>query len=322
MARTRGRGWGRPKVRNRRDDRLANLDPLEFERVVADYYRRQGYTVEHCGTGGGGRRFDGGIDLKMYRGGEYTIVQCKRENALQVTHNVGHELLGVLMTERADHALVVNAGEFTPAAWTAAAKNPQLELIDGDRLREMLPEYAVSVPRTSAACAADRVTVDRPGFQDWSLSAPNVKPAPLSVRSLDDDDRWRRRSRTRRRRKADADAVAAGAKAIMAVLVVMALLMWQCSRPATPPQRSVARPAPTQPQARPATNMPATRPITAPVRDESRVQVRPPRPPDLTWTPAPGMTPQEIREAQRRADEAIKVIEAHTPEMVFPPERR
>ena len=38
-----GRGSrGRP-VRSRRYDRLALLDPGEFERVVADYYRRRGY---------------------------------------------------------------------------------------------------------------------------------------------------------------------------------------------------------------------------------------------------------------------------------------
>ena len=94
----------------------------------------------------GGRRFDGGIDLKMVRDGEYTIVQCKRENALQVTHNVGHELLGILMTERADRAIVVNAGEFTPRAWATAAKNAQLELIDGNRLREMLGSVLDGLP--------------------------------------------------------------------------------------------------------------------------------------------------------------------------------
>src|SRR5690554_842149 len=59
-----GRRWRNrpPRVRNRRDDALANLDPYEFERVVAEYYRREGYKVEHCGGSG---RFDGGIDLKM-----------------------------------------------------------------------------------------------------------------------------------------------------------------------------------------------------------------------------------------------------------------
>ncbi|MBD7988811.1 restriction endonuclease [Luteimonas sp. Sa2BVA3] len=133
MSRAGGRGFGRPDVRNRRYDRLALLDPQEFERVVAGYYRRLGYQVEHCGAGRGGRRFDGGIDLKMYRDGSYTVVQCKRENALQVTHKVGHELLGIMLTEKADRAIVVNAGEFTPYAWESARRDTRLELIDGDR---------------------------------------------------------------------------------------------------------------------------------------------------------------------------------------------
>lgn len=315
MGRTGGRGFGRPRVRNYRDDLLARLDPREFERVVADYYRRQGYAVKHCGTGSGRSRFDGGIDLKMYRDGEYTVVQCKRENALQVTHNVGHELLGVLMTERADRAIVVNVGEFTRAAWNAAARNPQLELVDGDRLRELLPEYAVAVPQpsTSATTADAEATSQR--IPDWSLSAPVTKPAPFSVRSLDDDDRRRYRSRTGRKRKSDPD----GAKALMALAVLVALAMWQCSRPSAT-QRPVGRAAPTQLDTPRAAAAPEPR--SPSVRSEPRVEVRPSQPPELTWRPPPGMSPEEAREAQRRADEAMKVIEAHTPELVLPPEPR
>lgn len=315
MGRTGGRGFGRPRVRNYRGDRLARLDPREFELVVADYYRRQGYTVEHCGTGSGRSRFDGGIDLKMYRDGEYTIVQCKRENALQVTHNVGHELLGVLMTERADHAIVVNAGEFTNAAWAAAAKTPQLELIDGDRLREMLPEYAVPVPLPVEAAPVETANAPGSGWKDWSLSAPVTQPAPFSVRSLADDERRQRQGRVRRKRKSDID----DAKALMALVVLIALVMWQCSRPA-PTQRAVVRPAPTQLDTPVISAAPESR--TPVIRDEQQVQVRPPQPPDLTWRPPPGMTPQEARDAQRRADEAMKVIEAHTPELPLPPQQR
>lgn len=321
MGRAGGRGWGRPRVRNYRDDRLANLDPHEFERVVADYYRRHGYTVEHCGTGGGGRRFDGGIDLKMYRDGEYTIVQCKRENALQVTHNVGHELLGLLMTERADHAIVVNAGEFTHAAWTAAAKNPQLELIDGDRLRKMLPEYAVPVPQPASAAPTatpDARSAQTGGWQDWSLSIPNAKPAPFRVRFMDEHDREFDRHRRGRRGK---QAYADGTNALIWLVVLGALVLWQCSRPKVP-QRPVGQGGPVQLSRPSHVVAPATTPPPAPApRETERIQVRPPRPPELAWTPPRGMTPAEAQEAQRRADEAMKVIEAHTPEMKYPPAR-
>ena len=170
-----GRRWRRrpPRVRNRRDDALANLDPYEFERVVAEYYRREGYKVEHCGGSG---RFDGGIDLKMHRDSEYVIVQCKRENAYQVTHNVGHELLGVLLTEKADRAIVVNTGEFTPYAIETATREPRLELIDGDRLREMLPEYAQPVPAPEPVDDLDRHVFSVPQEELAPTLEPMVMP--------------------------------------------------------------------------------------------------------------------------------------------------
>ena len=58
--------WSK-NVRNRRFDSLSRVDWREFERLLADYYRRQGFGVEHCGTGASASRFDGGIDLKLFR---------------------------------------------------------------------------------------------------------------------------------------------------------------------------------------------------------------------------------------------------------------
>lgn len=282
MSRPRGRGWGRPPVHNRRNDRLANLDPREFERVVAGYYQRQGYAVEHCGTGAGRSRFDGGIDLKMYRDGKYTIVQCKRENARQVTHNVGHELLGLLLTERADHAIVVNAGEFTPHARACAAKDSRLQLIDGDRLREMLPEYAV--PQTSAGREA-------PGRAplDWPLSGHSPAPARGSVRG----------SGVRNGRSQD------GTKALVALAFLIALVLWQCTFRSAPKQQVERFPA-------------------QPLQQDG--MVRAPRPPSQvsrqsTSVPIPERSrPKEARDAERRADAAIKILEDTTPELLLPPD--
>ncbi|MET0936711.1 MAG: restriction endonuclease, partial [Luteibacter sp.] len=112
----------------------------EFERLIGEHYASRGYRVEHSGTGASGthRKYDGGIDLKLFRGDEYIVVQCKRENVFQVTHNVVHELIGVMHTQGATGAIVVNAGEYSVAAKEAAAKFPQVELIDGLALRRML----------------------------------------------------------------------------------------------------------------------------------------------------------------------------------------
>lgn len=280
MSRPGGRGWGRPAVRNRRYDRLSQLDPREFERVVADYYRRIGYTVEHCGTGQGGRRFDGGIDLKMYRAGRYTVVQCKRENAFQVTHKVGHELLGIMLTEKADFAIVVNTGEFTAHALDSARKDARLQLIDGNALREMLPEYAVADAPASAGVHGKRPF-------DWPrLGAPS-RAEPATVRSG----------------SAGAGQDPAGAKALVAFGVLIMLAVWQCS----PRSERVTSPAPVSPASDPrAANPHRPSPPTV-------------RPADQTL-PASPVRAIDAQDAQRRADEAMRVIQDTTPELDLLPD--
>lgn len=287
MSYSRGGRWGSRAVQNRRYDRLANLDPLEFERVVADYYQGQGYTVEHCGTGAGPSRFDGGIDLKMYRDGKYTIVQCKRENARQVTHNVGHELLGVLLTEKADHAIVVNTGEFTPHAIATARKESRLQLIDGDQLRKMLPEYAVPAAGQASAVPA------RSGL-DWSLTGPPARPVPSRVRSG-----------TAKRESQD------GTKALICLVVLAAIVLWQCSTRSIPNRASQTRSLPESGHAPAST----TRPPPAVVEVTST---------QIVQEAASLRTREPVRrdpvEAQRRAEEAMRILEATTPEMDLSPD--
>ena len=65
---------GLKNVRNRRDDALSRVRWDQFESLLAVYFRGQGYEVDHCGTGGGDTRFDGGIDLRLRRPGEYVLV--------------------------------------------------------------------------------------------------------------------------------------------------------------------------------------------------------------------------------------------------------
>jgi hypothetical protein len=131
---------GHRKVTFRHADALSSMPWDEFERLMARHYAARGYRVDHSGTGArtSSRKFDGGIDLKLFRDDEYIVVQCKRETVLQVTHNVVHELIGVMHTQGATRAIVVNTGEFSAAAIEAAAKFPQIELIDGVVLRRML----------------------------------------------------------------------------------------------------------------------------------------------------------------------------------------
>lgn len=133
--------WGLKKVSVRRADALTAISWQELESLLAQHYRSQGYQVDHCGTGRSGSRFDGGIDLKMRRGAEYVLVQAKHWNARQVPHNAVHELLGLMVNERATGAVLVTSGEFTRAAIEAATRHGHVQLIDGEGLRTRLGEW-------------------------------------------------------------------------------------------------------------------------------------------------------------------------------------
>ena len=102
---------GLKSVRNRRDDALSRIGWDRLESLLAEHYRHEGYAVEHVGTGGTGRRFDGGIDLKLRKDDAYILVQSKHWNAKQVPHNAVHELLGVMVNEGASGAILVTSGE-------------------------------------------------------------------------------------------------------------------------------------------------------------------------------------------------------------------
>lgn len=69
--------YGLKNVRHRWSDELSRVSWGQLEQLLAVHYQSQGFRVEHCGTGGAAARFDGGIDLKLFRDDEYIVVQCK-----------------------------------------------------------------------------------------------------------------------------------------------------------------------------------------------------------------------------------------------------
>lgn len=174
------------RVRQRHDDALARLPWDRFEALLAAYYRVQGYQVEHVGTGAGGARFDGGIDLKLRRDDAYVLVQCKHWNANQVTHNAVHELLGLMVNEGATGAVLISSGEFTDAAQAAARRQGHVQLIDGVGVRAMLapcPRPRRCWNRRPAGSGADGAAIRPPPWRPRprrrrgaGRAAPRVRP--------------------------------------------------------------------------------------------------------------------------------------------------
>ncbi len=118
----------------------------DFELLVGEAFRMRGYTVEE--TGGGGA--DGGIDLRLKRGGETSLVQCKQWRAYKVPVNVVRELYGVMAAQGAAAGFVVTSGVFTAEA-SSLAQGRNIELIDGAALKKMIDAVRPAATRREAA---------------------------------------------------------------------------------------------------------------------------------------------------------------------------
>lgn len=129
-------------------DALDGMSWQQFEQLVGEAFRQQGYAVTE--TGGGGA--DGGVDLVLRRGSEKFLVQCKQWRAYKVGVDVVRELYGVMAARGAAGGFVVTSGRFTEdAARFAAGRN--LTLIDGPQLHAMLRQ-ALARPMAPGANAS------------------------------------------------------------------------------------------------------------------------------------------------------------------------
>jgi restriction system protein len=126
-------------------DRQTGIDSLralpwkQFEDLLGEAYRRQGYKVTEA-LGGGA---DGGVDLVLQRSGKVTLVQCKRWRGQPVPVQTVRELYGVMIDQRADAAKLVATTSFTSEAITFARGKP-IELIDSDALLQLIRDVQKS----------------------------------------------------------------------------------------------------------------------------------------------------------------------------------
>jgi restriction system protein len=114
---------------------LKYIDWREFEELVGEAYRRQGYSVTE--TGGGGA--DGGVDLILRKKGEHLLVQCKHWKLEKIGVKVVRELYGVVAAKGATGGIVICSGTFTKEARDFARGKP-IELIEGSALARMVEE--------------------------------------------------------------------------------------------------------------------------------------------------------------------------------------
>lgn len=114
-------------------DSLRAMGWTQFEMLVGEAFRRQGYRIEETGLGGA----DGGIDLRLSKNGKSTLVQCKQWRSQSVDVKIVREMYGLLAHHGADAVKIVAVGDFTPDAQRFAQGKP-IDLIHGEALLAMV----------------------------------------------------------------------------------------------------------------------------------------------------------------------------------------
>jgi len=105
----------------------------DFEHLVGEAYRRQGYTVlENNDTGP-----DGGVDLRLKKDGNSFLIQCKQWRNMKVGVKVVRELFGIVAAEHATCGVVITSGIFTQEARNFAAGKP-IDLVEGNQLLTLI----------------------------------------------------------------------------------------------------------------------------------------------------------------------------------------
>lgn len=155
-----------------RADGIAQMSWREFEVLVAEHFRRLGFSVIE--TGGGGP--DGGVDVLLRKGSDQYIVQCKHWRARRVGVEPVRELYGVMAARRMAGGFVVTSGDFTEEA-RAFVAGRELELINGKALQRGIRQKAPSTPvgPKASAAKAPRPMVSAPPVV---FAEPTAPPCP------------------------------------------------------------------------------------------------------------------------------------------------
>lgn len=170
------------------DDALARVDPRAFENLIAEYYLRRGFRVEHAGAEAREQQRDSGVDLRLHRGGEHVVVQCKHWRVSQIMPSEIRDLVAIMQADGAISAIMITTGEFTDVALRVAREVPLL-LVDGREIREMLDRVAIqqaerAVAPSQAAARVPAMSAVRGAKPRSVLARPYLVPVMVLAGSL------------------------------------------------------------------------------------------------------------------------------------------
>ncbi len=141
---------------------LRLLDAAEFEWLVGELFRREGWKVDETGRQAGP---DGNVDLRLSRDGHRSLVQCKRWTSWLVGVDDVRAFAGTLLREGlgGSDGIFVTLSDFTPQA-RDEAKKTRLTLVGNRDLYARVERARRTEPCPS--CQAPMV-LDRSAHGWW-----------------------------------------------------------------------------------------------------------------------------------------------------------
>lgn len=127
--------WRKKRLLDKQNDidSIRRLSWKEFEELVAEIFRRKGYSVIENSSKGP----DGGVDVALKKDGNLFLVQCKRWKARKVGVQIVREMYGVMIAEQATGVIIITSGFFTQESQRFAEGKP-IELIEGSQLASLV----------------------------------------------------------------------------------------------------------------------------------------------------------------------------------------
>ena len=149
--------WKRSSIFNSQTgiDTIRNLSWYQFELLISEAFRRQGYTVRETDYGP-----DGGVDLVLKKDNQTLFVQCKHWKVYKIDVKPVRELQGVISAKGADEGIFVTSGKYTKDA-VDFARECNIQLIDGNDLNVMFS--GISIENTDATVGSEKPTCPRCG---------------------------------------------------------------------------------------------------------------------------------------------------------------
>lgn len=118
---------------------LLAISPADFEKLVSELFESMGYDVKVTGKPG-----DQGVDIRLTRGDEVSIAQCKKYRGT-VGQPAIRDFYGTMQHEKVLRGYFVTSGMFSVAASTWAAGKP-IVLVDGPELLTSMRNQSIEIP--------------------------------------------------------------------------------------------------------------------------------------------------------------------------------